>query len=115
MPRGRSDLVPGVCGNPKGRPRGSKNKYPKKFEAAMIKAAYELAGEGEVVKLAKKNWRMRVEVWRLAGQFIMKRIPQQTDLGIAGTGKRSIKLEISYSGNGDQVQGEPDTKQISSK
>lgn len=85
MARGRPGLVPGVCGNPKGRPRGSKNKY----NVAAVKEAFlaaffspELGGKEGLIKWATQNQTNRSEFYRITTKLIPASLTMEGDMNV---------------------------------
>ena len=94
MPKGRPGLVKGVCGNPHGRSKGSKGRWPAKVKEAFFMAFFspELGGFQGLVDWASKNQTSRNEFY----SHLIRLMPKEEEL--------SGNLNVKFSWIGEKSE-----------
>jgi hypothetical protein len=104
MPRGNPNLVPGVSGNPNGRPKGSKNEFTT-LKEAFIEAFKEIGGKDALVQFYKNNRRGNKKAML---QMIANMLPK--DIQVSGADGKPLDNRIIIVASEDKIPQEDKEK-----
>jgi len=98
MPRGNPAYKPGISGNPKGRPKGSKNEFTC-LKDAFINAFKRIGGEDALVDFYQNNFNHK-DFFKMVAHML------PTDVQVSGAGGKPLEKLIVVVPQGTEMTEE---------